>query len=103
MKIRNRSLHFLKYFALIYYLSQIAPSTKVATNSLQVVTIALARFGTLTQAKNSSHLMNTAMSYIVWHSTIHLGKYSSIYRFISDKIVTGSFDKKAKIWDANTG
>ena len=24
----------------------------------------------------------------------------SIYR---DKIVTGSFDKKAKIWDANTG
>ena len=23
--------------------------------------------------------------------------------FFSDKIVTGSFDKKAKIWDANTG
>ena len=49
--------------------------------------------------------MNTAMSYIVWLLTIRLGKFTKVYDHInfSDKIVTGSFDKKAKIWDANTG
>ena len=44
------------------------------------------------------------MSYIVWHSIIRLGKFIyTSFRQCSDKIVTGSFDKKAKIWDANTG
>lgn len=46
------------------------------------------------------------MLFIVWLSIIHLGKFKAFRLIIylracfSDKIVTGSFDKKAKIWDA---
>ena len=46
------------------------------------------------------------MSFTSWHSTIHSGKYSCkslLILLCRDKIVTGSFDKTAKIWDANTG
>jgi dynein assembly factor with WDR repeat domains 1 len=53
--------------------------------------------------------MNTKMLSTLWLSTIHMGKIkhpSSLNLIISnysDKIVTGSFDRTAKIWDANTG
>ena len=33
----------------------------------------------------------------------HIQNYTHFIFLNSDKIVTGSFDKKAKIWDANTG
>ena len=49
--------------------------------------------------------MSIAMSSIVWRLIIHSGKFNTTcsQTYFSDKIVTGSFDKKAKIWDANTG
>lgn len=37
-----------------------------------------------------------------WHLIIPMGKLFLLI-FIRDKIVTGSFDRTAKIWDANTG
>ena len=72
-------------------------------NLLLVVMIELVKYGIQTQAKSSLVLMSTVMSYIVWRSIIHLGKFKLVNNQFSDKIVTGSFDKKAKIWDANTG
>ena len=42
------------------------------------------------------------MSFIQWLLIIHMGIKSSI-KLLRDKIVTGSFDRTAKIWDANTG
>ena len=72
-------------------------------NLLLVVMIELVQYGIQTQAKSSLVLMSTVMSYIVWRSIIHLGKFKLVNNQFSDKIVTGSFDKKAKIWDANTG
>jgi dynein assembly factor with WDR repeat domains 1 len=47
--------------------------------------------------------MSIATSSTAWRSTILLGNAISSSNHFSDKIVTGSFDKKAKIWDANTG
>jgi dynein assembly factor with WDR repeat domains 1 len=47
--------------------------------------------------------MSTATSSTAWPLTILLGNKNSFLTFLRDKIVTGSFDKKAKIWDANTG
>jgi len=49
--------------------------------------------------------MSIAMSSIVWRLIILSGKFNTTcsQTYFSDKIVTGSFDKKAKIWDANTG
>jgi dynein assembly factor with WDR repeat domains 1 len=47
--------------------------------------------------------MSTATSSTAWRSTILSGNINSALTIYSDKIVTGSFDKKAKIWDANTG
>lgn len=45
------------------------------------------------------------MWFIQWHLIIHTGKrlLIRITLFYRDKIVTGSFDRTAKIWDANTG
>ena len=37
-----------------------------------------------------------------WHLIIPMGELFLLI-FIRDKIVTGSFDRTAKIWDANTG
>lgn len=42
------------------------------------------------------------MSYTQWLSTTHMGNLFAL-KTCSDKIVTGSFDRTAKIWDANTG
>jgi dynein assembly factor with WDR repeat domains 1 len=42
------------------------------------------------------------MWFILWLSTILTGILSSLLSF-RDKIVTGSFDRTAKIWDATTG
>jgi len=75
----------------------------VEINLLLVVMIELVKYGIQIQAKSSLVLMSTVMSYIVWRSIIHLGKFKLVNNQFSDKIVTGSFDKKAKIWDANTG
>ncbi len=47
--------------------------------------------------------MSTATSSTAWRSTIPSGNPNLALTDCSDKIVTGSFDKKAKIWDANTG
>jgi dynein assembly factor with WDR repeat domains 1 len=66
----------------------------------------LARSGTLSRARSCSPSMNTATSSTAWLSIILLGTFHSIvahFSLFSDKIVTGSFDKKAKIWDATTG
>jgi dynein assembly factor with WDR repeat domains 1 len=46
--------------------------------------------------------MSTITWFTVWHLIIPLGKWPRII-LVRDKIVTGSFDRKAKIWDANTG
>ena len=42
------------------------------------------------------------MQFTLWHLIIHTGKKLKV-NLIRDKIVTGSFDRTAKIWDANTG
>jgi len=68
-------LHYLKFFAHIYYHLQIAPLTKVEISLSLEVMIALVKFGTLTQDRSFSAWTNIAMSYIAWLSTIHLGKY----------------------------
>jgi WD40 repeat protein len=43
------------------------------------------------------------MWFTPWHLIILMGKIMELNIFVRDKIVTGSFDRTAKIWDANTG
>lgn len=44
------------------------------------------------------------MWFTQWPLIIHTGNYLFSLIFLNrDKIVTGSFDRTAKIWDANTG
>lgn len=45
------------------------------------------------------------MWFTLWHLTTLMGKINNndLRYSYSDKIVTGSFDRTAKIWDANTG
>jgi hypothetical protein len=68
--------------------------------------IELVKYGTLTQDKSFLVLTSIVMLFTVWRSIILLGKFKDFRLIIylracfSDKIVTGSFDKKAKIWDA---
>jgi len=67
---------------------------------------ALAKSGTQIQAKSCCPLMSTPMWFTPWPSITPSGKYPLKWLIIlsySDKIVTGSFDRKAKIWDSNTG
>jgi len=93
----------LKFFAPICYHSQIAHLIRAVINLSLVAMIAHAKFGIPTQDKSYSVSMNTVMLYTAWLSIIHSGKKSQYLTLCRDKIVTGSFDKKAKIWDANTG
>ena len=59
------------------------------------------KFGTHLLERKSCHWKDIRMWYIVLDLIIHLGNL--FHTNISDRVVTGSFDKTAKIWDVNTG
>lgn len=59
------------------------------------------KYGIPKQAMNFLVLRVIKMLSIVWLSIIPLGIHQST--LTSDRIVTGSFDKTAKLWDANSG
>ena len=66
--------------------------------------IELAKFGTQSLGKSYYPWKSTRMWSILWLLIILMGKRNDFeFNCDRDKIVTGSFDRTAKIWDANTG
>jgi hypothetical protein len=68
---------------------------------LLVVMTEHAEYGILNQENSSKHLKDILMLFIVSNIIYHMGKIN--YNKLRDRIVTGSFDKTACIWNGETG
>jgi WD40 repeat protein len=74
---------------------------KMEIDLLQVVMIELVKYGKLKLGIYYIRFKDIKMLYILWRLMYHLG--IKLLLFFRDRVATGSFDRTAKLWDANTG